>query len=59
MVKDLQFYRISFPTEQILASQERHCSMKLLEVQILDFNIRVTLMHSYTYGLKTVEYNLA
>jgi hypothetical protein len=50
-----------FPTEQILAPQERLSSMKLLEVQILDFNMRVTLMHCYTFptytdahGLKTV-----
>jgi hypothetical protein len=65
MVKDLQFYKISFPTEQILASQKGLSSIKLLEVQIVDLNTRITQMHSYTFsthtdahGLKTVDCNL-
>jgi hypothetical protein len=39
---DLQFYNIYFPAEQTLVFQERLSSKKLLEVNILDSNIRVT-----------------
>jgi hypothetical protein len=41
MVMGLKFYKISFPAEQILASQERLSSMQLLEVKLLSFNTKV------------------